>query len=57
MGHVLFAVEIKYHKGDAQQRLENSFQDAQAERGNIETMRLLSFSELLQKRLRILRGH
>src|SRR6266480_3172145 len=50
------AVEIEHDERDSEQRLENFLQKAQGKSGNIKAPSLLGFSQLLQKRLRILCG-
>src|SRR6476469_4304881 len=49
-----FALQIDDYEGDAYQRLQNLFDSAQSESGNIKTAGLLRLSHLLQQRLRVL---
>jgi hypothetical protein len=50
-----FAVEVKHHKCDSEQRLENPFQEIQREVEYIKAVCLLACGKLLQERLWILR--
>jgi len=54
--HFKFVVQIKDYEGYAHQRLENLFDNAQSESGNIKAAGLLRLGHLLQQRLWVLCG-